>query len=69
MDQHGAWQLTDDTGKCAGYLRLTLNGRRVCDFFPFARDADEAWIRKQARLIVDTMNATLSVATGDRGDG
>ena len=55
MDQE--WKLLDNTSKKAGYLRLTRNGQRVADFFPFAHGTNEAWVREQARLIVGMMNA------------
>lgn len=56
MDKELDWKIVDDTGKKAGYLRLTYKGQRVADFFPFASDADEAWVRAQAQLIARTMN-------------
>lgn len=54
------WTLIDGTGKGKGYVRLVRNGQRVADFFPFAADADEAWIRAQAQLILRTMNGEVS---------
>ncbi len=50
------WTLTDNTSAKGGYLRLCRDGKRVCDFFPFAKGTDEAWVREQAKLLLDTMN-------------
>lgn len=50
------WEILDHTGPKGGYLRLMREGQRVADFFPFARDADEQWIRDKAQLIATTMN-------------
>lgn len=50
-----AWKLIDYTKKGGGYLQLAHDGRRVCDFFPFAKGADEQWVRAQANLIYQTM--------------
>lgn len=51
------WTLEDNTnGKNGGYLQIKRDGQRVVDAFPYAKDADEQWVRDQAKLIVDTMN-------------
>lgn len=51
------WTLEDYTNeKTGGYLRINRDGRRVVDAFPYARDADEQWVRAQAQRIVDAMN-------------
>lgn len=50
------WKLEDNAGTNKGYLRLTCDGIRVADFFPFAAGADEQWVREQAAIIVETMN-------------
>lgn len=50
------WEIVDHTVPSGGYLQLQRNGKRVCDFFPFAKGADEKWVRKQADLICRTMN-------------
>lgn len=50
------WKVEDSTGTSKGYLRLTYEGRRVADFFPYAANTDEAWCREQAALIAETMN-------------
>jgi Fe-S cluster biosynthesis and repair protein YggX len=62
------WTINDYTTKKAGYLSLMKDGQRVCDFFPFARDADAAWVREQARLIAERMN---EIKNGENraGDG
>lgn len=51
------WHIEDYTKKNAGYLQLQFEGKRVCDFFPFAHGASESVIRQQAELIAATMNA------------
>ena len=51
------WTLVDNTyGKKGGFLSILKDGVRVSDVFPFAANADEAWVREQARAIVDQMN-------------
>ncbi len=42
--------------KTGGYLQLQLDGERVCDFFPYARGADEEWVREQANRIMNYAN-------------
>jgi hypothetical protein len=60
------WQLHDNTyGKKGGYLSILKDGVRVADVFPFAAKADEAWVRQQAKRIVDQMNAVDLVETSD----
>jgi len=55
------WAIEDDTrigqNVNKGYFSLTLDGSRVCDFFPYARGANEALIREVADRICATMNA------------
>lgn len=61
------WTIVDYTnGKGGGYLQLQYDGQRVCDFFPHARDADEAWIRARAKFIMDTMNGDVGRAERER---
>lgn len=50
------WNIVDSSSTRKGYLTLAYKGVRVCDFFPFAKDADEALVRQQAQLIAATMN-------------
>lgn len=50
------WKIVNFTKSTGGYLQLTYQGVRVCDFFPFAKGADEALVRQQAQLIASTMN-------------
>lgn len=53
------WKLVDMTnGKNSGYLQLRKNCRRVADFFPYGVGSDEQWVREQARMIVEVLNAT-----------
>jgi hypothetical protein len=58
-----AYQIEDKTsernGIPVGYLRLLLDGKRVCDFFPFADKTDPVFIRLQALLIAQRMNAPI----------
>lgn len=54
--EHESWQIEDSAGTRKGYLRLTRDGRRVADFFPFAAGSDEKWVRDQAALIAEVMN-------------
>lgn len=53
-----SWEVEDCTGAGRGYLRLMCDGKRVCDFFPFARDADPEWVRIQAYRIRDRMDGS-----------
>lgn len=50
------WKLDDNTGTSKGYLRLTCNGKRVCDFFPYAHGANEAWVRERAAHVTKIMS-------------
>jgi hypothetical protein len=50
------WEVIDHSGTNSGYLRLTKNGRRVADFFPFAPGVDREWLIEQANLVARTMN-------------
>lgn len=56
------WKLLDHSDKAKGYLRITCDGKRVADVFPFAYGTDPAWVREQAQTIVDTMNAARQCA-------
>lgn len=56
------WQVIDDTGKGRGYLSIYKDGVRVADVFPFAKNADEKFLREQAARIVDTMNGIDMIA-------
>lgn len=54
---HESWKLEDfSDGKMKGYMRITKNGKRVADVFPYAPDQDPAWTVKAAQEIVDKMN-------------
>lgn len=60
------WTITDYTNEMSGgYLRIALDGRRVVDAFPYARDADPEWVREQAQRIVDVMNRAATVPPPD----
>jgi len=50
------WTLEDYTTKTGGYLQIQKDGKRVADVFPFAKASDSMWVRRQAMLIVKTMN-------------
>jgi len=50
-----AWAVKDYTDTNKGYLTLTCDGERVCDFFPFAANADPDWVKAQAYRIRDRM--------------
>ncbi len=54
------WTIEDHTRLRGGYLRLLRAGRRICDFFPFAKDEDEQFIRRQAKMIADLLNGMSS---------
>lgn len=51
------WKLIDHSDKSKGYLRLTRDGKRVADFFPFAYGTDPEWVREQAKHITAVLNA------------
>lgn len=60
------WQLIDQSnGQTKGYLRITRNGVRVADVFPYAPGIDAEWTVEMARLIVETMNNSLRIASSD----
>ena len=43
-----------------GYLRITFDGKRVVDAFPWAKGpppSDPAWVKQQVQRIIDAMNA------------
>lgn len=51
------WKLEDFTnGKSKGHMRITKDGKRVADVFPFAHDQDMDWTVRAAQEIVDRMN-------------
>ena len=51
------WKLEDHTsGGFKGYMRITKDGKRVADVFPFAADQDADWTVEAAQEIVDNMN-------------
>lgn len=50
------WELIDHTGSGKGYMRITKDGKRVADVFPFAADQDADWTVEAAREIVAKMN-------------
>jgi hypothetical protein len=50
------YEIKDRTKANSGYLQVARDGRRVCDFYPFAAGADAEWVRDQARTIVAVMN-------------
>jgi hypothetical protein len=52
------WEIEDCTGTNKGYLRLICDGKRVCDFFPYAKDADPEWVIIQAHRIRDRMQGS-----------
>jgi len=61
------WQLIDHTGTNSGYLRITKDGKRVADVFPFAKDADAEWVRSQAVHLVEQMNLVEMTQVGEPG--
>ncbi len=58
------WKVEDHTmyknGQKIGYLTLTLDGKRVCDFFPYAANTDADWIFEQARKLAEYGNKRLA---------
>lgn len=50
------YEIKEYTTKISGFLTLEVDGRRVCDFFPFAKGADPAWVREEAHRIAKVMN-------------
>lgn len=56
LDRPPVWSVDDNTGPCGGFLRIMRDGVRVVDAFPFARDADQHWVREQVAVLVRTMN-------------
>jgi hypothetical protein len=68
-----SYRLVDYTPTGKGYLSLLCDGKRVCDFFPFAerlvgqsaadQQSYETFVREQAQLITDTMNAVPEAET------
>lgn len=53
------WAVKDNTDTNKGWLTLTYDGKRVCDFFPFAANADPDWVKAQAYLIRDRMQGLV----------
>lgn len=59
------WQLIDNSdGERKGWLTIMKDGIRVADAFPFAANADAAFVREQAQRIVETMNQNDMIAAG-----
>lgn len=52
------WEIENNAGNNKGYLRLTCDGKRVCDFFPFAAGTDSEWVIIQAHRIRDRMQGS-----------
>lgn len=54
------WKVEDHTsnknGTNVGYLTLTFDGKRVSDFFPYARGADPNWIFEMAHKLAEYAN-------------
>lgn len=51
------WKLEDySDGKTKGYLRITKDGKRVADVFPYATGQDVEWTVEAAQQIVKQMN-------------
>ncbi len=61
------YRLIDHTKSGKGYLTLLCDGKRVCDFFPFSPQTTEGFVRKQAQLIMDTMNAVHAISNPSHG--
>jgi hypothetical protein len=56
------WEIRDYSNeKSKGWLTLTCDGMRVCDFFPYAKDADSEWVIIQAHRIKDRMQGSRLV--------
>jgi len=60
------WELIDHTDKGKGYMRITKDGKRVADVFPFAADQDADWTVEAAREIVAKMNEREARLSGAR---
>lgn len=54
------WKLEDYTGTNKGYLRITCDGERVADVFPYAAGADPAKVTERAAEMVATLNGLPS---------
>lgn len=52
----GVWKLEDYRDKSKGYMRITKDGRRIADVFPYAAGQDVEWTVEAAQKIVDKMN-------------
>lgn len=50
------WKLENHTHGHKGYMRITKDGKRVADVFPFAAEQDGDWTVAAAQEIVDKMN-------------
>lgn len=51
------WTIVDHSnGRNAGYWRIMRGNVRVADVFPYAHEADAAWLWEQTKQIVDVMN-------------
>jgi hypothetical protein len=64
------YEIKNYTNPTGGYMQLVCDGRRVCDFYPFAAGADAEWVWDQARTIVALMNAAgrkvIALPTGGK---
>lgn len=55
------WKLENySNDKSKGYFRITKDGKRVADVFPYAADQDADWTIEAAQEIVDAMNKTAA---------
>jgi hypothetical protein len=64
------WEIQDNSNqKSKGWLTLTCDGKRVCDFFPYAKDSDPEWVIIQAHQIRDRMQGSrlMKVEPTDTG--
>lgn len=57
------WKIEDFSNDKKGYLQLTQNGIRVCDFFPFAKDASPDIVKAQAAYICQILNEDVGAET------
>lgn len=58
------WKLEDCTKGRKGYMRITKDGKRVADVFPFAVEQDAEWTVAAAREIVEKMNKRYFLDAG-----
>lgn len=50
------WALEDMTKGDKGYLRITFNGQRVADVFPFAPDTSPELAKSRATHLIEALN-------------